>query len=184
MKIPKKIPYMFGEQLPNGVYVTRIIEIDKTHPKWKATLKEFIKWEGKYQENEISGTVLTEKPVKSTKEGKKDQKEFEYTIPDEYWERVHNLDYLVENSKVDPVDTERHINFKVQDATLISSREEVERQHKAWHGRQKAKEKVMGDLEEALAIIDDDSTNPEGAELTDKQKAELKEVVKKAFEDA
>jgi truncated hemoglobin YjbI len=111
-------------------------------------------------------------------------KDFTYKIPDEYWEKVHKLDYLVENFKVDPVDTERHINFKVQDATGISSREEVERQHKAWHERQKVKEKVMGELEEALAIIDDDSTNPEGAELTDQQKAELKEVVKKAFEEA
>lgn len=137
-----------------------------------------------YEKCLACGTVLIEKPVKSTKESKKDQEEFEYTIPDEYWERVHNLDYLVENFKRDPVDTERHINFKVQDATLISSREEVERQHKAWHERQKGKEKVMGELEEVLAIIDDDSTNPEGAELTDKQKAELKEVVKKAFEDA
>ena len=137
-----------------------------------------------YEKCLACGTVLIEKPVKSIKKGKEDQKEFKYTIPDEYWERVHNLDYLVENFKRDPVDTERHINFKVQDATLISSREEVERQHKAWHERQKGKEKVMGELEEVLAIIDDDSTNPEGAELTDKQKAELKEVVKKAFEDA
>ena len=137
-----------------------------------------------YEKCLACGTVLIEKPVKSIKKGKEDQKEFKYTIPDEYWERVHNLDYLVENFKRDPVDTERHINFKVQDANGISSREEVERQHKAWHERQKGKEKVMGELEEVLAIIDDDSTNPEGAELTDKQKAELKEVVKKAFEDA
>ena len=137
-----------------------------------------------YEKCLACGTVLIEKPVKSIKKGKEDQKEFKYTIPDEYWEQVHNLDYLVENFKRDPVDTERHINFRVQDANSIYSREEVERQHKAWHKRQKGKEKVMGELEEVLAIIDDDSTNPEGAELTDKQKAELKEVVKKAFEDA
>jgi len=110
-------------------------------------------------------------------------KDFKHTIPDEYWERVHNLDYLVANAKVDPEDTERHINFKVSDARMMR-RDEVERQHKAWHERQKGKEKVRGELEEALAIIDDDSTNPEGAELTDQQKAELEEVVKKAFEDA
>jgi len=47
MKIPKTIPYMFGEQLPNGTFATRIIEIDKTHPKWDVALKEFIRWEGK-----------------------------------------------------------------------------------------------------------------------------------------
>ena len=41
-----------------------------------------------------------------------------------------------------------------------------------------------GDIEEALAIIDDDSTNPEGAELSDKEKAELKAVITKAFEEA
>ena len=67
------------------------------------------------------------------------QEDFKYRIPDEYWERVHKIDYLVENSKVDPADTERHINFRVQDATLISSIEEVESQHKAWHDRQNTK---------------------------------------------
>lgn len=40
---------MFGEQLPNGAYVTRIIEIDKTHPNWKNALEEFISRE----ENEV-----------------------------------------------------------------------------------------------------------------------------------
>ena len=138
MKIPKKIPYMSGKKTPLG-YIESIKMIDKTNPKWEVALKEYIEWEG-YGSDEVSGAVLTEKPVKSTKEGKKDQKEFKYTIPDEYWERVHNLDYLVENFKRDPVDTERHINFKVQDATGISSREEVERQHKAWHERQRAKD--------------------------------------------
>ncbi len=53
MKIPEKIPYMFGEQLPNGVFVTRIIEIDKSHPKWEVALKEYIRWEGK-DTNEVS----------------------------------------------------------------------------------------------------------------------------------
>jgi hypothetical protein len=128
--------------------------------------------------------ILPVKRKNMSEKEKIETNDFTYKIPDEYWEKVHKLDYLVENFKVDPVDTERHINFKVQDATGISSREEVERQHKAWHERQKVKEKVTGNLEEALAIIDDDSTNPEGAELTDQQKAELKEVVKKAFEDA
>jgi hypothetical protein len=65
--------------------------------------------------------------------------DFKYRIPDDYWEQVHSLDYLVKNFEKDPVDTERHINFKVQDATGISSREEVESQHKAWHDRQKTK---------------------------------------------
>jgi hypothetical protein len=41
-----------------------------------------------------------------------------------------------------------------------------------------------GDLEEALAIIDDDSTNPDGSVMSDKDKAMLKEVVTKAFEEA
>jgi hypothetical protein len=41
-----------------------------------------------------------------------------------------------------------------------------------------------GDLQEALELIDDDSTNPEGAELSDKEKAELKQIVTKAFEEA
>jgi hypothetical protein len=65
------------------------------------------------------------------------QEDFKYRIPDEYWEHVHR--WYADNLKHDPVDTERHINFKVQDATLISSREEVERQHKAWHDRQRTK---------------------------------------------
>ena len=63
--------------------------------------------------------------------------DFKYRIPDEYWEHVHK--WYADNLKADPVDTERHINFRVQDATLISSREEVENQHKAWHDRQKTK---------------------------------------------
>jgi hypothetical protein len=62
-----------------------------------------------------------------------------YRIPDEYWENVHNIDYIVTNFEKDPVGTERHINFKVQDATGITSREEVESQHKAWHDRQTTK---------------------------------------------
>ena len=49
MKIPEKIPYMFGEQLPNGVYVTRLIEIDKSDPRWDEVLEEFIRCE----ENEV-----------------------------------------------------------------------------------------------------------------------------------
>lgn len=44
---------MFGEQLPNGVFVTRIIEIDKSHPKWEVALKEYIRWKGK-DTNEVS----------------------------------------------------------------------------------------------------------------------------------
>lgn len=63
------------------------------------------------------------------------EEDFKYRIPDEYWEQVHKLN--ADNIKKDPVDAERHINFKVQDATLISSGEEVERQHKAWHDRQR-----------------------------------------------
>jgi hypothetical protein len=59
MKIPKKIPYMFGEQLPNGVYVTRIIEIDKSDPRWDEVLEEFIRRE----ENE----VLTDRKIKKGK---------------------------------------------------------------------------------------------------------------------
>ena len=92
-----------------------------------------------YEKCLACGNALIWEPEKSTKIGNKNQEEFKYTIPDEYWERVHNLDYLVENFKRDPVDTERNINFKVQDATLISSRDEVERQHRAWHERQRAK---------------------------------------------
>ena len=65
------------------------------------------------------------------------EEDFKYRIPDEYWEHVHK--WYADNLKADPVDTERHINFRVQDATLISSREEVERQHNAWHDRQKTK---------------------------------------------
>lgn len=68
------------------------------------------------------------------------EKDLKSQITDEYWEQVHNLDYLVENFKVDPVDTERHINFRVQDANSIYSREEVERQHRAWHERQRTKD--------------------------------------------
>ena len=132
------------------------------------------------------GTVLIEKPVKSTNGSKKDQKEFKYTIPDEYWEHVHK--WYADNLKKDPVDTERHINFRVQDATLISSREEVERQHKAWHERQKTKEKVTGELKEVFAIIDDDSTDPEDLDMDEKQKKamkkKLKKIVKEAFEQA
>ena len=45
-------------------------------------------------------------------------------------------------------------------------------------------ENEKGDLQEALELIDDDSTNPEGAELSDQEKAMLKEVVTKAFEEA
>jgi hypothetical protein len=59
MKIPKKIPFMFGEQLPNGVYVTRIIEVDKSSPNWKNALEEFIRRE----ENE----VLTDRKIKKGK---------------------------------------------------------------------------------------------------------------------
>jgi hypothetical protein len=61
MKIPKTIPYMFGEQLPNGVYVTRIIEIDKSDPRWESALKVYIRREGKYQENEISANRKVKK---------------------------------------------------------------------------------------------------------------------------
>ena len=69
------------------------------------------------------------------------EEDFKYRIPDEYWEHVHK--WYADNLKADPVDTERHINFRVQDATLISSREEVENQHKAWHDRQKTKFVIM-----------------------------------------
>ena len=44
------------------------------------------------------------------------QEDFKYRIPDEYWEQVHK--WCADNLKVDPVDTERHINFKVQDRYL------------------------------------------------------------------
>jgi hypothetical protein len=108
-------------------------------------------------------------------------------ITDEYWEHVHNLDYLVANAKVDPEDTERHINFRVSDAKMMP-RKEVERQHKAWHERQKTKEKVEGELKEVLAIIDDDSTDPEDLDMDEKQKKamkkKLKNIAKKAFEQA
>jgi hypothetical protein len=128
-----------------------------------------------YEKCLACGTVLIEKPEKYTEEGKKDQEEFKYTIQDEYWEHVHKE--YADNLKKDPVDTERHINFRVQDATLISSREEVERQHKAWHERQKTKEKV-----------DDDSTDPEDLDMDEKQKKamkkKLKKIAKKAFEQA
>jgi hypothetical protein len=67
---------------------------------------------------------------------------YKYRIPDEYWEHVHKL--CAEQMERDPVDTERHINFRVQDATLIESREEVESQHKAWHDRQKTKYILKG----------------------------------------
>lgn len=80
------------------------------------------------------------RPVKRKNISEKEKietKGFKHTIPDEYWEHVHK--WYADNLKKDPVDTERHINFRVQDATLISSREEVERQHKAWHERQGAK---------------------------------------------
>jgi hypothetical protein len=59
MKIPEKIPFMFGEQLPNGVYVTRIIKVDKSSPNWKNALEEFIRRE----ENE----VLTDRKIKKGK---------------------------------------------------------------------------------------------------------------------
>jgi len=58
MKIPEKIPYMFGEQLPNGVYVTRLIEIDKSDPRWDEVLEEFIRCE----ENE----ALTDRKIKKS----------------------------------------------------------------------------------------------------------------------
>lgn len=59
MKIPEKIPLMFGEQLPNGVYVTRVIKIDKSDPRWDEALAEFIRREG----NE----VLTDRKIKKGK---------------------------------------------------------------------------------------------------------------------
>lgn len=88
-----------------------------------------------YEKCLACGTVLIEKPVSSKKKVKKEQEDFKYRIPDEYWEQVHNLDYLVANAILDPEDTERHINLRVSDATMMP-REEVERQHKAWHKRQ------------------------------------------------
>jgi len=88
-----------------------------------------------YEKCLVCETVLIEKPVKSTKKAKKEQRDFKHRISDEYWEHVHNLDYLVANAKVDPEDTERHINFRVSDATMMP-RDEVERQHNAWHKRQ------------------------------------------------
>ena len=41
----------------------------------------------------------------------------------------------------------------------------------------------MSELGEIYAIIDDDSTNPEGAELSDAQKEELKGIAKEAYDD-
>ena len=52
---------MFGEQLPNGVYVTRIIEIDRSDPRWESALKVYIRREGKYQENEVSANRKVKK---------------------------------------------------------------------------------------------------------------------------
>ena len=77
------------------------------------------------------------RPVKRKNMSEKEKIETN-TIPDEYWEHVHK--WYADNLKKDPVGTERHINFRVQDATLISSREEVERQHRAWHERERAKD--------------------------------------------
>jgi hypothetical protein len=59
MKIPEKIPYMFGEQLPNGTFVTRIIEIDKLDPRWEEVLKEYIMREG-------GSEVSTDRKVKKS----------------------------------------------------------------------------------------------------------------------
>ena len=41
----------------------------------------------------------------------------------------------------------------------------------------------MSDLDEIYAIIDDDSTHPEGAELSDADKEMLKKVAKEAYDD-
>jgi hypothetical protein len=41
----------------------------------------------------------------------------------------------------------------------------------------------MSELDEIYAIIDDDSTNPEGAEFSDAQKEELKRIAKEAYDD-
>lgn len=41
----------------------------------------------------------------------------------------------------------------------------------------------MSELDEIYAIIDDDSTNPEGAELSDDQKEKLKRIAKEVYDD-
>jgi hypothetical protein len=41
----------------------------------------------------------------------------------------------------------------------------------------------MSELDEINAIIDDDSTHPEGAELSDKDKEMLKKIAKEAYDD-
>jgi hypothetical protein len=41
----------------------------------------------------------------------------------------------------------------------------------------------MSELDEIYAIIEDDSTNLEGAELSDAQKEELKKIAKEAYDE-
>ena len=43
-KIPDKIPYMTGKMLPNGTYATSVKMIDKSHPKYKVALEEYLLW--------------------------------------------------------------------------------------------------------------------------------------------
>jgi hypothetical protein len=49
--------------------------------------------------------------------------------------------------------------------------------------KERNKEEIMSELDEINAIIDDDSTHPEGAELNDAEKAELKKIAKEAYDD-
>ena len=41
-KIPEKIPLRGGKMLPNGNYVSTVELIDKSHPKYKVALEEYL----------------------------------------------------------------------------------------------------------------------------------------------
>lgn len=55
-----------------------------------------------------------------------------YVIPDGLWKNIHET--YAERLKADFLDAERHINFQMQNSTMLP-RAEVEKQHLEYHKR-------------------------------------------------